>query len=192
MTEPHSANELPTPGHTVGPFYGFALPYERGNELAPPWVPGGVRLHGAVFDGAGETVPDALVEIRQAGPDGVVPRVEGSLVRNGTDFTGWGRCSTDPAGRYTFSTLRPGPPPAGGAAFFSVVVFARGLLDRLFTRAYLAGQDAELADDAFFSSLGPAQRDSLLIKSENDRDLQFDIHLQGESQTTFLSFNGVS
>ena len=41
-----------TPGQTIGPFFGYALPFERGNELVPPGSAGAIRLHGVVTDGA--------------------------------------------------------------------------------------------------------------------------------------------
>ena len=53
----------PTPGQTVGPFFGYALPYAGDNELVPPTHPGAIRLYGRVLDGADDPVPDALVEI---------------------------------------------------------------------------------------------------------------------------------
>ena len=31
---------VPTPGQTVGPFYGYALPFEKDNELLAPGSPG--------------------------------------------------------------------------------------------------------------------------------------------------------
>ena len=70
-----------TPGQTVGPFYGFALPYEGGPDLVPKGHPDAIRLHGVVRDGAGAPVPDALLEIRQADQSGDVPRKAGSLRR---------------------------------------------------------------------------------------------------------------
>ena len=66
-----------TPGQTIGPFFGYALPFERGNELVPPGTAGAIRLHGIVTDGAGAPVPDALLEIWQADADGTVPRSPG-------------------------------------------------------------------------------------------------------------------
>ncbi len=166
----------PTPGQTVGPFFHYALPYERGNELVPPATPGALRLHGTVLDGAGAPIPDALVEIRQADTAGRVPTHEGSLARDGR-FTGWGRAATDAAGRYSFTTVEP------GAAFISVIVFARGLLHRLFTRAYLPGRS-----DAFLDQLPPAERETLTAVPEEDGSLRFDIRLQGERETVFLDF----
>ena len=62
-----------TPGQTIGPFFGYALPFDRGNELVPPGSPGAIRLHGVVTDGRGEPVPDALLEIWQADADGAIP-----------------------------------------------------------------------------------------------------------------------
>ena len=92
-----------------------------------------------MLDGAGEGVPDAIIELWQLAPDGSVPQAEGSFQRDGYTFTGWGRASTDRTGRYQFTTLRPGTPSSGAAPYFGLTVFARGLLDRLFTRAYLPG-----------------------------------------------------
>lgn len=175
-----------TPGQTIGPFFHYALPYDHDHELVPPATPGAVRLHGTVYDGNGDPVPDAMLEIRQAAPDGSVPVVEGSRRRGGV-FTGWGRCATDPAGRYSFTTLAPGA-VEGRAPFFAVAVFARGLLDRLFTRAYLTGEAT--ASDPFLARVPAARRDTLLTAREPDGNLRFDVHLQGDRETVFLSFPG--
>ena len=84
-------------------------------------------------------MPDALLEIWQADADGTIPNSAGSLRRDGWTFTGWGRASTDDDGRYSFSTVVPGAARPGAAPFILVTVFARGLLNRLFTRAYVPG-----------------------------------------------------
>lgn len=177
-----------TPGQTVGPFFHYALPFDRDRELVPPGRADAVLLHGQVYDGEGRGLPDALLEIRQADPAGVVPTVEGSFRRPGGPFTGWGRSSTDRAGRYWFSTVEPGPTRDGGASFFAVTVFARGLLNRLFTRVYLPGDDAALAADPFLASLEPDVRSRQIAVREPDGALWFDIHLQGDRETVFLSF----
>src|SRR4051812_11149473 len=52
---------VPTPGQTVGPFFGYALPYPGDAELVPPGSPDAVRLFGRVVDGHGGPVPDALL-----------------------------------------------------------------------------------------------------------------------------------
>lgn len=173
----------PTPGQTVGPFFHDALPYDGGRELVAPATPGAVRLHGTVRDGHGDPVPDALLELRQADAAGRVPRVEGSLRRDGR-FTGWGRAATDAAGRYHFATVEPAGID-GGAAFFALTVFARGLTDRLFTRAYLPGEH-----DAFLDGLPEEERRSLQVVRADDGSLEFDVRLQGEGETVFLRFPG--
>ena len=134
----------PTPGQTVGPFFAFGLEYDGDSALVPPGSPGAIRLHGRVLDGAGEPVPDALLELWQADADGLVVQRSGSLRRDGYTFTGWGRAATDRTGTYSFTTVtpgvtRPGSSQHGDPPFFAITVFARGLLDRLFTRAYLPG-----------------------------------------------------
>jgi len=173
----------PTPGQTVGPFFHDALPYAGGSDLVPPATAGAVRLHGTVRDGHGDPLPDALVEVRQADAAGRVPRREGSLRRD-SGFTGWGRAATDAAGRYHFTTIEPGGVD-GGAAFFAVTVFARGLLDRLFTRAYLPGER-----DAFLDALPEEERRTLQTVRDDDGSLWFDVRLQGVGETVFLRFPG--
>ena len=178
-----------TPGQTIGPFFGYALPYPDDRELVPFGSAGSVRLHGYVHDGEGCGVCDALLEIRQADASGAVPAVPGSLHRGGAAFTGWGRSSTDADGHYWFSTLEPGPARPGSAPFFAVAVFARGLLNRLFTRIYLPA-GAALDGDPLLASLDAAERGALVAVREADGSLRFDVHLQGPGETPFLSFPG--
>ena len=177
-----------TPGQTIGPFFHYALPYDGGAELVPPGRADAVRLHGTVFDGAGDPVPDALVEIWQTGPDGRVIQQPGSLRRDGWTFTGWGRAATDAAGRYSFSTLRPGETDPGHPPFFAVTVFARGVTNRLFTRAYLPDHPA-LDDDSLLRSLDPGRR-ATLVTTADTSGYVFDIRLQGDRETVFLTYPG--
>jgi protocatechuate 3,4-dioxygenase beta subunit len=103
----------PTPGQTVGPFFGYALPYPGDSELVPSGHRDAIRLHGTVYDGAGEPIPDALVEIWQADQHGGVPQAEGSLRRDGHSFTGFGRAAVDATGHSSFTTVQPGPAQEG-------------------------------------------------------------------------------
>lgn len=178
-----------TGGQTIGPFFGYGLPYDKDNELVPQSHPGAIRLHGTVLDGDGEPIPDALVEIWQTDPRGHVVQQPGSLHRDGYTFTGWGRAATDPAGHYSFTTLLPGAPEPDTAAFFAITVFARGLLNRLFTRAYVPDDDAALAADPLLSSLDAARRATLIAHPDKD-GLAFDLCLQGENETVFLAYSG--
>lgn len=178
----------PTPAQTIGPFFGFALPYEGGSELVPPGRAEAIRLHGTVYDGHGAPIPDAMIEIWQPDADGQVPQSTGSLVRDGYTFTGWGRAAVDGEGHYTFTTVNPGASQAGKAPYILIAVFARGLLDRLFTRAYLPEDGEALAADPLLSTLEEDRRSTLIAERESDGGLRMDIRLQGEGETVFLSY----
>ncbi|MEU1274909.1 protocatechuate 3,4-dioxygenase subunit alpha [Streptomyces sp. NPDC005799] len=188
---------LPTPSHTVGPFYGYALPFTGGEEIAPVGHPDTVTVHGYVLDGEGEPLPDAFVELWGADPDGNVPTTDGSirrdpatggyLGRNGVEFTGWGRIQTDANGHWYARTLRPGA-RGRSAPYISVCVFARGLLVHLFTRIYLPGDETALAADPLLAGLDGARRDTLIARDEANGTYRFDIRLQGEGETVFLEF----
>ncbi|MFI5793511.1 protocatechuate 3,4-dioxygenase subunit alpha [Streptomyces sp. NPDC051677] len=188
---------LPTPSHTVGPFYGHALPFPGGGDIAPLGHPDTITLQGYVYDGEGNPLPDAFLELWGADPEGNLPQVDGSmrrdassggfLGRNGVEFTGWGRVQTDANGHWSARTLRPGA-RGQSAPYLSVCVFARGLLVHLFTRIYLPGDDAALAADPLLKQLAPARRDTLVAQDGPPAAYRFDIRLQGEGETVFLEF----
>ena len=190
-------NVLPTPSHTVGPFYGYALPFRGGEEIAPVGHPDTVTVHGYVLDGEGKPLPDAFLELWGADPDGNVPTADGSirrdpatggyLGRNGVEFTGWGRVQTDADGHWYARTLRPGA-RGRSVPYISVCVFARGLLVHLFTRIYLPGDEAALAADPLLARLDVQRRDTLVARDEGRGTYRFDIRLQGEGETVFLEF----
>ncbi|GGJ71731.1 protocatechuate 3,4-dioxygenase subunit alpha [Glutamicibacter ardleyensis] len=188
MSQAPELKLAPTPGQTIGPFYGYALPFEKDNELVNQANPNSIRLHGVITDGKGEVIPDALLEIWQADENGNVVSRDGSLVRDGYTFTGWGRTAVDNVGHYTFTTVNPGATEDGKAPFIMLTVFARGLLNRLFTRIYLPEDTQALANDPLLSSLTEAQRKTLIATREEDGSLRFDIHLQGEDETVFLAY----
>ncbi|MFK0124493.1 protocatechuate 3,4-dioxygenase subunit alpha [Streptomyces nigra] len=188
---------LPTPSHTVGPFYGYALPFPGGEDIAPLGHPDTITVHGYVLDGAGAPLPDAFLELWGAGPDGNIPTADGSmrrdpasgghLGRNGVEFTGWGRTQTDADGHWYARTLRPGARGAS-APYLSVCVFARGLLVHLFTRLYLPEDTAAHAADPLLAGLPPERRATLVARDEGRATYRFDIRLQGEGETVFLEY----
>ncbi|MGX9885237.1 protocatechuate 3,4-dioxygenase subunit alpha [Streptomyces sp. NPDC002276] len=188
---------LPTPSHTVGPFYGYALPFPGGGDIAPVGHPDTITVQGYVYDGEGNPLPDAFVELWGPDPDGNLSTTDGSirrdpasggyLGRNGVEFTGWGRIQTDANGHWYARTLRPGA-RGWNAPYLSACVFARGLLVHLFTRIYLPGDEAALAADPLLSGLDPARRDTLIARDEGRGTYRFDIRLQGEGETVFLEF----
>ncbi|MGW7238380.1 protocatechuate 3,4-dioxygenase subunit alpha [Streptomyces sp. NPDC054804] len=187
---------LPTPSHTVGPFYGYALPFRGGEDIAPLGHPDTITVHGYILDGEGNPLPDAFVELWGADPEGNVSTTDGSLRRdpatgdhlgrNGVEFTGWGRMQTDADGHWYARTLRPGA-RGDSAPYLSVCVFARGLLMHLFTRIYLPGDDTALGADPLLTRVGE-RRDTLIAGDEGRGTYRFDIRLQGEGETVFLEF----
>ncbi len=179
---------VPTPGQTVGPFYHFALPYDGGEHLIPPGTPDSVRLHGFVTDGDGDGIQDAMLEIWQADASGQLVQEPGTLTRDPGRFTGFGRTSTWRDGGYSFTTVCPGATSQGEAPFIAMVVFARGLLNRLFTRVYLPDDADVLARDPFLSSLEEGRRSTLIATRDGDGSYRFDVRLQGEGETVFLRF----
>lgn len=176
-----------TPGQTVGPFFAYGVGYDRMHQVAAPYSPGAVVLGGTIRDGRGAPVPDAFVEIFGADESGVVPRSRGAFRRDDHSFTGFGRAFTDDDGHYEFFTRCPGA-AVGKAPFFAVIVYARGLPDKLHTRIYLPDDGTALEADAFLASLDPEDRATLVASRTADGQLQHDIRLQGAKETVFLAF----
>ncbi len=177
----------PTAGQTVGPFFAFGTEYDRMNEIAFPHSPGAIVVGGTVYDGAGNPIPDSIVEIWGADTDGTISRARGSFRRDGHTFTGFGRTFTTDEGHYEFWTRNPGAEP-GKAPFFAAIVYARGLPNKLHTRIYLPENEELLAADPLLSSLAADERATLIATRTPEGYLQHDIHLQGEKETVFLAF----
>lgn len=183
----------PTPSQTVGPYHHYALPYEGGGRLVNSDDPDAVRLIGAIIDGSGQPVSDALVEIWQANRAGryAHPEDQREDLPLDENFTGFGRVPADGNGRYEFLTVKPGlvPGPDGRtpqAPHIQVTVFARGLLRQLVTRVYFSDEEEANDTDPLLSSIEDPAARSTLIARQVDGAYGFDIHLQGDRQTVFL------
>jgi protocatechuate 3,4-dioxygenase alpha subunit len=185
-TGQRSTTLWPTADQTVGPYYEIGMAYPGSERVVPPGTAGAITLSGHVFDGDGAPVPDAVVEIWQAGSDGRIPAESGGIVRRAGGFSGFGRSGSDDEGFYGFTTLVPGASEPGSAAFFAVAVFARGLLSVLHTRIYVPG-DTALDGDRLLAALSPERR-ATLIAEPVPGGLRHDIHLQGELETVFIAF----
>jgi protocatechuate 3,4-dioxygenase alpha subunit len=179
---------MTTPSQTVGPFLSIGLPWEDGPTVVPEGTPGAVWIRGVVTDGAGDVVPDALVETWQADPNGRFDhpddprgRVEG--------FRGFGRCPTESDGSYGILTLLPGALPGTDgrtqAPHIDVSVFARGMLNRVVTRIYFPENAEANAADEVLQSV-PQERRHTLIAEKAEDGYRFDVRLQGEGETVFF------
>ncbi|AVO46911.1 protocatechuate 3,4-dioxygenase subunit alpha [Phreatobacter cathodiphilus] len=187
-----------SPSQTVGPFFHYGLtpgkayshvPVSVDGQVAEPGTPGEkIVLTGRVIDGAGEPVPDAMLEIWQADADGRYAHPNDGRARQSNSFMGFGRSDTDAQGTYRFVTVRPGrvPGPGGGeqAPHILVAVFGRGMLKQLFTRVYFE-DEASNAEDPILA-LVPEARRGTLIARKNGHTFTLDIRLQGEGETVFF------
>jgi protocatechuate 3,4-dioxygenase alpha subunit len=181
-----------TPSQTVGPFLAIALPWPDGPDVVAADAPGAVRIHGHVYDGHGDPVPDALVETWQADVNGRFVHPDdprGTQDAQPEGFRGFGRCPTDANGQWHVVTVKPGPlptPDGDEAPHIDISVFARGLLDRVVTRLYFPDDAAAHGHDPVLSSIGDTGARATLVAAADGDALRFDIHLQGADETVFF------
>lgn len=179
-----------TPSQTVGPFFAIdnGLLWPDGPDIVPPGTPGSFLITGHVRDGAGNEVPDAMIESWQADSAGRFAHPADPRGCAGA-FRGFGRCGTDSAGKFWLRTVKPGPlpTPAGEveSPHINVTVFARGLLNRLVTRLYFSDEPANDADPVL-STIDIGRR-STLMATKTDAGYRFDIRLQGDDETVFFT-----
>ena len=150
-----------TPSQTVGPFLHLGLLTElTGTKLVEPGDPRAVTIRGRLLDGAGEPVPDGMIEIWQANAAGrYVHKVDQHPAPLDPNFTGAGRCLTDGDGHYRFITVKPGAYPWGNhhnawrPAHIHFSVFGRAFAQRLVTQMYFPG-DPLFGQDPIYQSAG--------------------------------------
>ena len=180
-----------TPSQTVGPYFAIGLPWDAGPHAVPPGAPGAIAIIGTVYDGAGEPVPDYLIETWQADGDGRFADLHGhGGVSQLEGFRGFARCGhEDGDGSYEIITVKPGAVPwlGGGvqAPHIDVTVLARGMLQRCVTPIYFADEGEANAVDPVLATV-PAGRRETLIAEPTDDGYRFDIRLQGPGETVFF------
>jgi protocatechuate 3,4-dioxygenase alpha subunit len=181
----------PTPSATVGPYLAIGLTWPDGIWAAAEGIEGGVWLRGRVFDGAGDVVPDAMVETWQADPDGRFPSPEDPRGASSyPGFRGYARAATS-TGEYEIFTLKPGRVPDGEgglqAPHIDVSLFARGILDRVVARIYFADEAEANAEDVVLRSLPDDEARRTLIATPSDDGYRLDFYLQGDRETVFFA-----
>lgn len=191
-----------TPSQTVGPFFAYGLtPQQYGYEFAD--LAGGdlladspdengtrIEIIGQVYDGEGERVSDAMIEIWQADGQGRYAHPKDPRQSN-TGFKGFGRfgTGTEADNSFRFSTIKPGSVDGEQAPHINVIVFARGMLSHAYTRIYFADEQAANDRDSVLLTVPEARRTTLIAavdKAAGPNTYRFDIHLQGDGETVFF------
>ena len=184
-----------TASQTVGPFLTIALQKEGQEYVVPETTEGAIKLHGYVFDGEGQPVPDAVIEIWQANVYGKYDHPEdiseADLVK---EFSGFGRSCTDENGHFFFVTVKPGRVAGLGntlqAPHVAVNVLARGMLKQQVTRMYFSDERTANSEDPVLNKIDDEMvRGTLIAELSANKGVptyKFDIHLQGELETVFF------
>ena len=185
-----------TASQTVGPFLSIALKAKGQEYIVPETAKDALKVSGTVYDGEGQVVPDAVIEIWQANIFGKYDHPEDiSASEVVDDFTGFGRSCTDRDGRYFFVTLKPGRVSGRGntlqAPHLSVNVLARGMLKQQVTRIYFSDAVSANSEDPILNSIDDDLAKNTLIANRIESsggiiEYKFDIHLQGEMETVFF------
>ncbi|HVH50104.1 MAG TPA: protocatechuate 3,4-dioxygenase subunit alpha, partial [Candidatus Bathyarchaeia archaeon] len=150
-----------------------------------------VAIRGRIFDGDGQPVPDAVLEIWQAGGAARGDCEEQNSAQRKKILAGFGRIATNERGEFQFSTIKPSARRDEDglmhAPHLAVVLLMRGLLRHLLTRIYFAG-DAANGEDVVLKLVPPERRRTLLAEPVDGSALEFswDIYLQGGRETVFF------
>jgi protocatechuate 3,4-dioxygenase, alpha subunit len=180
-----------TPSQTVGPYFAIGLPFDVGPYAVPEDAPGAIHISGAIYDGAGMPIPDFLLEIWQADPDGkFADMYEYGGPSQLEGFRGFARYGVeDGDGTFDILTVKPGRVPglagATQAPHIDVSVFARGMLHRCVTRIYFADEPQANAGDPVLARV-PVDRRPTLLAQPTHGGYRFDIRFQGPHETVFF------
>ena len=178
-----------SPSQTVGPFFAFALtPAQvRCNlvSMIPDVIEGAgekIIIRGCVYDGNGESVDDALIEIWQADSEGRFDKDE---------FLGFARSGTGSRedSSFVFHTIKPGSVGSGQAPYISVIVFMRGLMMHGYTRLYFSDEAEANQRDIVLSQIPEDRKQTLVAQrtdTEGQNEYSFNIHMQGDEETLFF------
>jgi protocatechuate 3,4-dioxygenase beta subunit len=158
-----------------------------------------IVVSGRVLDTEGKPLRSTLVEIWQANAAGrYLHRWDRWPAPLDPNFSGAGRCVTDDDGRYTFTTIKPGPYPWGNhhnawrPAHIHFSLLGRAFAQRLVTQMYFPG-DPFLPFDPIFNSVRDEAARQRMVSRFSIHDTrpnwaaayQFDIYLRGPGATPF-------
>jgi protocatechuate 3,4-dioxygenase alpha subunit len=172
---------LQTPSQTVGPYFAYGLTSEQYlydfKQLSDNHMVSSIEneeaitIIGKVFDGKGDVIPDALIEIWQN---------DGENQLFGRFGTG-----TDAQNRFIFSTIKP-KSVAGQAPYLSVIVFMRGQMIHSYTRIYFSDEPQLNATDEVLNAVPDERKNTLIAEKKGINKYEFNINMQGENETVFF------
>jgi len=188
-----------TPSQTVGPYFAYGLCPEQYNfdlkslftaSVADYEAAGEhISIVGQVFDGDGNVIGDAMIEVSQVDSQGRYPASRAEVEASG--FRGFARVGTgtDPQKRFIVETIKPGRASADEAPHLNVIVTMRGMLLHTFTRIYFDDEAAANERDAVLGLVPAERRATLIARREPGTSkmvYRFDIRMQGEQETVFF------
>jgi protocatechuate 3,4-dioxygenase beta subunit len=199
---PHTLSELTGPAYgegAVGPQDSDLTRQHEGEALGERIV-----VSGRVLSSDGKPLAGQLVEIWQANAAGryrhAVDTHDAPLDPN---FSGAGRCLTDPDGWYRFVTVKPGSypwqnhPNAWRPQHIHFSLFGRAFTERLVTQMYFPGDPLFPFDPIFQSIRDEAARERLVSRFDLDLTIEdwalgfrWDIVLGGREATPLEAPHG--
>ena len=187
----------------TGPLLGPGRIGEQDNDLTRQHAeePQGQRIlvHGRLLDGDGRGIPDSLIEIWQANAGGRYRHIGDNWPAPlDPNFDGVGRTITDSAGRYEFTTIKPGAYPwknhdnAWRPAHIHFSVFGQAFTQRLVTQMYFPDDPLFFQDPIFNSIPDEKARQRMISRFDYSRTtdhwalgFEFDIVVRGREASVF-------
>ena len=193
-----------TPSQTAGPYVHIGLtPNLLGNAGIYPGDLGRspiregakgerITITGAVIDGAGMRLRDALLESWQADAAGLYNAPNETRGTADPNVPGWCRFAADfDTAEFRLETVKPGrvPHPSGRlmAPHIALWIVARGINIGLTTRICFEDEAEANAECPVLARIEHRARvGTLLAKKTGPGQYRFDIHLQGPDETVFF------
>jgi len=172
--------KLQTPSQTVGPYFAYGLTPEQygynfksmvdNNMVSEAENTSAINLYGKVYDGDGNTINDAMVEL---------------WINDGENklFGRYGT-GTETENQFSFSTIKPNS-VNGQAPYINVILFMRGQLLHSYTRIYFSDEEPLNEKDNVLNSISEERKQTLIAKKTN-KGYEFNIHMQGANETVFF------
>ena len=162
-----------------------------------------ILITGRIFDGQGNVIPDAIIELNQMDlrfndlrfndlenvkDSQFEIKNQKSKIVNPLGFARVGT-GTSVDGSFTFTTIKP-KAINGQAPFIGVIIMMRGSLHHLHTRLYFSDESENNQQDLLLNSIPEDRRISLIankLQKNNQIFYEFNIRMQGENETVFFA-----